>query len=104
MSSWLLREVLRVLKPGGRFVFAGEPTRHGDFVARRLSRAHLVGDDRTHPAAVAGTWRRPQGELDDSSRAAALEAVVDLHTFVPAELRAMAGERALRTCGSRPSS
>ena len=34
-----LREVLRVLKPGGRFVFAGEPTRYGDVVARRLSRA-----------------------------------------------------------------
>ncbi|HKS49239.1 MAG TPA: class I SAM-dependent methyltransferase, partial [Amycolatopsis sp.] len=31
-------EILRVLKPGGRFVFAGEPTRHGDYVARRLSR------------------------------------------------------------------
>ena len=29
-----LREVLRVLKPGGRFVFAGEPTRYGDVVAR----------------------------------------------------------------------
>ena len=26
-----LREVLRVLKPGGRFVFAGEPTRYGDW-------------------------------------------------------------------------
>ena len=24
------REVLRVLRPGGRFVFAGEPTRYGD--------------------------------------------------------------------------
>jgi ubiquinone/menaquinone biosynthesis C-methylase UbiE len=33
------REVLRVLKPGGRFVFAGEPTKWGDYVARRLSRA-----------------------------------------------------------------
>ena len=33
-----LREVLRVLRPGGRFVFAGEPTARGDFVARRLSR------------------------------------------------------------------
>jgi ubiquinone/menaquinone biosynthesis C-methylase UbiE len=31
-------EILRVLKPGGRFVFAGEPTEHGDYVARRLSR------------------------------------------------------------------
>ena len=46
-----LREVLRVLKPGGRFVFAGEPTRCGDFVARRLSRLDLVGGDARDPAA-----------------------------------------------------
>ena len=32
------REMLRVLKPGGRFVICGEPTRYGDYVARRLSR------------------------------------------------------------------
>ena len=32
-----LSEVLRVLKPGGRFVFAGEPTQQGDVIARRLS-------------------------------------------------------------------
>ena len=31
------REILRVLKPGGRFVFCGEPTAKGDVVARRLS-------------------------------------------------------------------
>ena len=30
-----LREVVRVLKPGGRFAFAGEPTAEGDRVARR---------------------------------------------------------------------
>src|SRR6478609_6149487 len=30
------REMLRVLKPGGRFVVAGEPTRIGDWYARRL--------------------------------------------------------------------
>ncbi|MFM7597767.1 MAG: class I SAM-dependent methyltransferase, partial [Actinomycetota bacterium] len=33
-----LREVLRVLRPGGRFVFCGEPTERGDVVARQLSR------------------------------------------------------------------
>ncbi len=35
-------------------------------------------------------WRRPQEELDESSRAAALEAVVDLHTFDPEDLERMA--------------
>lgn len=85
-----LREVLRVLKPGGRFVFAGEPTRWGDFVARRLSRAVWWATMRaTRIPALAG-WRRPQAELDESSRAAALESVVDLHTFVPADLHRIA--------------
>ena len=32
-----MREVLRVLKPGGRFVFAGEPTRIGDRVRPRAA-------------------------------------------------------------------
>jgi hypothetical protein len=31
-------------------------------------------------------WARPRQELDESSRAAALEWVVDLHTFDPTEL------------------
>jgi ubiquinone/menaquinone biosynthesis C-methylase UbiE len=83
-------EVLRVLRPGGRFVFAGEPTRHGDYVARRLSRfTWWAATTVTRLPQLAG-WRRPQQELDESSRAAALEAVVDLHTFVPAELEQLA--------------
>src|SRR5438309_219815 len=32
-----MREVLRVLKPGGRFVFAGEPSKIGDIWARKIS-------------------------------------------------------------------
>ncbi|MEO6879863.1 MAG: class I SAM-dependent methyltransferase [Mycobacteriaceae bacterium] len=81
-----LREVLRVLKPGGRFVFAGEPTTIGDRYARLLGRATWAVTTRlTRLPALAG-WRRPQAELDESSRAAALEAVVDLHTFDPADL------------------
>jgi ubiquinone/menaquinone biosynthesis C-methylase UbiE len=81
-----LREVLRVLKPGGRFVFAGEPTKWGDFIARRLSRATWWATTRVTRLPSLAAWRRPREELDESSRAAALESVVDLHTFVPAEL------------------
>jgi ubiquinone/menaquinone biosynthesis C-methylase UbiE len=83
-------EILRVLKPGGRFVFAGEPTRHGDVVARRLSR--ITWWAATHATRLPrfASWRRPQDELDESSRAAALESVVDIHTFVPDELAATA--------------
>jgi SAM-dependent methyltransferase len=85
-----LREVLRVLEPGGRFVFAGEPTRYGDVVARRLSRLTWWATTRVTRLPPLRAWRRPQRELDESSRAAELEAVVDLHTFPPAALRRMA--------------
>lgn len=83
-------EVLRVLKPGGRFVFAGEPTKIGDRYARRLGQlTWWLTTNVTRLPRLRG-WRRPQEELDESSRAAALEAVVDLHTFDPAELERMA--------------
>ncbi len=85
-----LREVLRVLKPGGRFVFAGEPTKYGDFIARRLSRLTWWATVRATRLPRLKDWARPQTELDASSRAAALESVVDLHTFDPAELRSLA--------------
>jgi ubiquinone/menaquinone biosynthesis C-methylase UbiE len=85
-----LREVLRVLKPGGRFVFVGEPSRWGDYVARRLSRATWWATIRVLRLPWLAGWRRPSAELDEMSRAAALEAVVDLHTFDPAQLRRMA--------------
>lgn len=81
-----LREVLRVLRPGGRFVFAGEPTRYGDAVARRLSRLTWETSTRLLPS----SWRRPPDELARSSADAALESVVDLHTFDPGELARMA--------------
>lgn len=86
-----LREVLRVLKPGGRFVFCGEPTTKGDFVARRLSRATWWAARRlTHLPLVRRKYARAQIDLTESSRLAALEAVVDIHTFEPAPLRKLA--------------
>jgi len=83
-------EVLRVLRPGGRFVFAGDPTRIGDFYARRLGRLTWWATTQATRLPGLSDWRRPQVELDESSAAAALEAVVDLHTFVPGELADMA--------------
>ncbi len=80
------REVLRVLKPGGRFVFCGEPTRIGDAYARKLGQLTWWTTTNLTRLPALREWRRPQEELDESSRAAALEAVVDLHTFDPAEL------------------
>jgi ubiquinone/menaquinone biosynthesis C-methylase UbiE len=81
------REMVRVLRPGGRVVISGEPTRYGDYVARRLSRATWWAVTRaTRLPLVRRRWARPKEELDESSRAAALEAVVDLRTFDPDEL------------------
>jgi ubiquinone/menaquinone biosynthesis C-methylase UbiE len=85
-----MREILRVLKPGGRFVFAGEPTEKGDWVARRLSRATWeVAKWATHLPPMREQWARPTAELEESSRAAALESVVDIHTFDPDRLAAL---------------
>jgi ubiquinone/menaquinone biosynthesis C-methylase UbiE len=84
------REVLRVLKPGGRFVFAGEPTRIGDRYARLLGGVTWKAVTAVTRLPALRGWRRPQAELSESSRAAALEAVVDIHTFDPAELEALA--------------
>ncbi|HEX6195918.1 MAG TPA: methyltransferase domain-containing protein [Jiangellaceae bacterium] len=81
------REMKRVLRPGGRVVLCGEPTRYGDFVARRLSRLTWWTAIRvTHLPILRKRWARSKQELDESSRAAALESVVDLHTFDPGEL------------------
>jgi SAM-dependent methyltransferase len=85
-----LREVLRVLKPGGRFVFAGEPTKIGDCYARRLGGLTWKAVTTVTALPPLRGWRRPQEELDESSRAAALEAVVDIHVFDPAELEGTA--------------
>jgi SAM-dependent methyltransferase len=86
-----LREVLRVLRPGGRFVFAGEPTIVGDWYARRLGRVTWKATTAvTHLAPLRQRWSRPVEELAESSRAAALESVVDIHTFDPRALAATA--------------
>ena len=82
-----LRESLRVLKPGGRFVFAGEPSRYGDYVARRLARVTWWVTTRLTRLAPLAAWRRPAPERPASSIAAAVESVVDLHTFKPGELQ-----------------
>ncbi len=56
-----LREVVRVLKPGGRFVFAGEPTAKGDRVARMLSRATWWATTRvTQLPPLREKWAQPK--------------------------------------------
>jgi ubiquinone/menaquinone biosynthesis C-methylase UbiE len=83
------REFRRVLRPGGRVAFCGEPSEHGDRLARVPKRAAL---------AVAPAWRRMLGvgrRIDDfaSDNEAAehgLEHVVDVHAFTPGQLQGFA--------------
>jgi len=81
-------EFARVLAPGGRIAFAGEPSRYGDRIARVPKR--LAG-------AAAPVWRRaigarPAPPAEGGAPDAALEAVVDVHAFAPGELSAAAQE------------
>jgi len=76
-------EFMRVLRPGGTLFFAGEPSRSGDRLAAYPKRAAIK---------AAPLWRRavkarpaPTHTGDDESEHA-LEAVVDVHAFVPADL------------------
>ncbi|HYB22471.1 MAG TPA: class I SAM-dependent methyltransferase, partial [Solirubrobacteraceae bacterium] len=85
-------EFARVLAPGGTLLFAGEPSRYGDRLARVPKRA---------ASTIAPLWRRavgagpapapPAGEAD-----AALERVVDIHAFAPGELAQMAAAAGLQ--------
>lgn len=85
-------EFRRVLRPGGRLVIAGEPTRTGDRIANQVKRAARIGVKLV--AAVAGADRVLHDRLaalpPAQRGAAALESDVDLHTFAPGELEALA--------------
>jgi SAM-dependent methyltransferase len=87
----LFSEVLRVLVPGGRFVFCGEPTEKGDVIARNLSRLTWWASTRVSALPpFAQTWAKSMDELHESSREQALESVVDIHTFDPDTLARIA--------------
>ncbi len=75
-------EFARVLAPGGTLLFAGEPSRYGDRLARVPKRA---------AGAIAPLWRRaigarPAPSSDEQEPDVGLEGFVDVHAFAPGEL------------------
>ena len=92
-------ELARVLAPVGTLFFAGEPSRHGDRLAAFPKRAAL----RLGPAWRRAIRARPAAsDGADGDAAHALEAMVDVHAFVPGDLEAHAagaGLEAVRVQG-----
>jgi ubiquinone/menaquinone biosynthesis C-methylase UbiE len=75
-------EFARVLAPGGTLLFAGEPSRYGDHLARVPKRL---------ATAAAPLWRRAIGAgaasgAHEGGADAALEGFVDVHAFAPSQL------------------
>lgn len=89
-----IREMFRVLAPGGTLVIAGEPTELGDRVSWVVKRATWRGFRAATAVPGLTRLRRPSiREAGGSARdevLAGLEHVVDLHTFRPRDLEKMA--------------
>ena len=86
------KEFARVLAPGGTLMFAGEPSRYGDKLAKVPKRVATT---------LAPAWRlalraapAPDGNEEHSDNA--LEGVVDVHAFAPGELLRHAREAGLK--------
>jgi ubiquinone/menaquinone biosynthesis C-methylase UbiE len=89
-----LAEAFRVLAPGGTLVIAGEPTRIGDRIAHVVKRVTWHGIQALTSLPRLAHLRRPSvvesGGSASDALLAGLEHEVDLHTFDPADLGAMA--------------
>ena len=79
-------EFERVLTPGGTVLFAGEPSRYGDRLASVPKRFATTIAPLWRRAIGAGAASATHGESSD----AALEGMVDVHAFAPAELSRIA--------------
>jgi ubiquinone/menaquinone biosynthesis C-methylase UbiE len=86
-----LREMYRVLVPGGVCMLAGEPTRNGDKLGRlaRGAASRAVDWYAAHGGRFGGMparLREVPSRGDDENAARMFEDVVDIHTFVPEQV------------------
>jgi SAM-dependent methyltransferase len=79
-------EFHRVLAPGGRIAFAGEPSALGDRLASVPKRAARLLAPTWRAALRAGPPPRDAASVPHSEHRAELEAGVDIHAFAPGEL------------------
>jgi ubiquinone/menaquinone biosynthesis C-methylase UbiE len=79
-------EFHRVLRPGGRIVFAGEPSRFGDRIAAIPKRSAMLAAPVWRALLRASPARSPvaPGSLDEQDHQ--LERCVDIHAFTPGDL------------------
>ncbi|HEX7300391.1 MAG TPA: class I SAM-dependent methyltransferase [Solirubrobacteraceae bacterium] len=80
-------EFTRVLRPGGRLFFAGEPSRYGDRLAEVPKRAATLAAPLWRALMRASPASHSEGDGEHSHR---LESLVDVHAFTPDELAAVA--------------
>lgn len=80
-------EFFRVLRPGGRIVFCGEPSRYGDRLAAVPKTVGTLAGPVWRRLVGAGPLRQTEEELAGDEHS--LEPEVDVHAFVPADLRAI---------------
>ena len=78
-------EFFRVLVPGGRIVFCGEPSRYGDRIAAAPKRLGTLASPVWRRLVGATTLEHTEEELADEEHS--LEPEVDVHAFAPADLR-----------------
>jgi SAM-dependent methyltransferase len=101
-------EFSRVLRPGGRIAFAGEPSRFGDRLAaipkhaaaalaplwRRAISARPAAPAPGHGSARGADWAAPDDDHE-------LERFVDIHAFAPADLERFARAAGFTEIGVR---
>lgn len=94
-------EFHRVLRPGGRIVFAGEPSRVGDRIARLPKRAAGLVAPLWRAALRAGPAAPPEEGDEPDAHDHELEHVVDIHAFVPSDLSGLARRAGFSQVGVR---